>query len=599
VSSSIPPPAASGDSEPAPPPTLPGVALWSDSDPPPTPAGAPVVFSGLVASPADRAMPTIGHIGRYALKYQLGEGGLGTVFAAHDPLLSRLIAVKTLNVKVAEDERESFNTLFLNEARAAGGLSHPHIVTVFDAGVSDDRAYIAMELLKGRDLAQLRKEGWRATPAQAALIIRRVADALAFAHSKGVIHRDIKPANIFMVGRTQPRVLDFGIARVTHQQEGDPHTGAGSPYYMAPEQVRRESTDRRADVFSLGVVLYELLTDAKPFRGESLAQIRDAVLHHEPPLASKVDPTVPKALAQIAARAMAKDPEQRFRSARSFARELRQWLDENPTGPEGDKTAVPESLPARRPNVLAGVGLVAAAVVIVGGLATWVLLSRATTEAVEPAPVEVRAPATPDVAPTLSTGAPAQPSADGSLAAAPTGAPPAPATPLGTAPAAGDNRAETPASPTGAAPVATLGAVEHAATKPGTESASATAAHPTATTKAQNVAAPPTGALLPRESAKDRRAREAREREARESEARVAAARLVAPPTGTVKIAVSPWGLVEVDGKSSGAAPPITELTLAEGTHQIVIRNGDYAPFTAQIQVTAGQTVSLRHKFGS
>ena len=229
-----PPPSAPGDTEPGPPPTLP-VALWSDSDPPPTPPGATAAFSGLVASPTDRTMPTIGHIGRYALKYQLGEGGLGTVYAAHDPLLSRLIAVKTLNVKVPENERESFNRLFLDEARAAGGLSHPHIVTVFDAGISDDRAYIAMELLKGRDLAQLRQEGWRATPAQAALIVRRVADALAFAHSKGVIHRDIKPANIFMVGRTQPRVLDFGIARVAHQQEdGDPHTGAGSPYYMAP-----------------------------------------------------------------------------------------------------------------------------------------------------------------------------------------------------------------------------------------------------------------------------------------------------------------------------------------------------------------------------
>ena len=205
-------------------------------------------------------MPTIGHIGRYALKYQLGIGGLGTVFAAHDPLLSRLIAVKTLNVQVAEDERESFNTMFINEARAAGGLSHPHIVTVFDAGISDQRAYIAMELLKGRDLRQLRQEGWRATPAQAALIVRRVADALAFAHSKGVIHRDIKPANIFMVGRTQPRVLDFGIARVAHRRDGnDAHSGAGSPYYMAPEQVRREVSDRRADVFSLGVVLYELL----------------------------------------------------------------------------------------------------------------------------------------------------------------------------------------------------------------------------------------------------------------------------------------------------------------------------------------------------
>ena len=212
-------------------------------------------------------MPTIGHIGRYALKYQLGAGGLGTVFAAHDPLLSRLIAVKTLNVEIKDDERESFNALFINEARAAGGLSHPHIVTVFDAGVSDDRAYIAMELLKGRDLRQLRQEGWRATPAQAALIVRRVADALAFAHSKGVIHRDIKPANIFMVGRTQPRVLDFGIARVTHRH-GQRRSARPAPARRTtwrPSRCGASSADRRADVFSLGVVLYELLTDVKPF----------------------------------------------------------------------------------------------------------------------------------------------------------------------------------------------------------------------------------------------------------------------------------------------------------------------------------------------
>jgi len=190
-------------------------------------------------------MATIGHIGRYALKYRIGEGGLGTVYAAHDPLLSRLIAIKTLNLQIAADQRPAFNARFLNEARAAGGLSHPNIVTVFDAGVSDDNAYIAMELLKGRDLRQLRQEGWRPSPMQSALIVRRVADALAYAHSKGVVHRDIKPANIFMVGRTQPRVLDFGIARVAHQH--DAHSGediaAGSPYYMSPEQVRQEPGD--------------------------------------------------------------------------------------------------------------------------------------------------------------------------------------------------------------------------------------------------------------------------------------------------------------------------------------------------------------------
>ena len=547
----------------------------------------PIAFTGLVASPPSGVIPTIGHIGRYALKYQLGEGGLGTVFAAHDPLLSRLIAVKTLNVEVAEEERESFNALFLNEARAAGGLSHPHIVTVFDAGISDQRAYIAMELLKGRDLRQLRQEGWRATPAQAALIVRRVADALAFAHSKGVIHRDIKPANIFMVGRTQPRVLDFGIARVAHKQDGgDPHSGAGSPYYMAPEQMRRQPADRRADVFSLGVVLYELLTDTKPFRGESLNEIRDAVLTHEPPLASKVDPAVPKALALIAARAMAKDPEQRFRSARSFARELRQWLDDNPAVADGDAPA--RAAPRARTRVA----------IVAGGVAAVTLAVAARMGDVRP----VRPTGAAGIATTEARAARDAPGRDrvarterptrGRGSAGPAAAPnpaAAPVAPGATALAV----AEAPASAAAIGRDASRRRRSHP--PPSRSSPRTRRARPTAT------ASLPTSAVAtaPRESAKDRRAREAREREARDNDARAAAARLLAPPTGTVKIAISPWGLVEVDGAASGAAPPITELTLAEGRHQIVVRNGDFAPYTASVNVTAGQTVSLRHKFGS
>ena len=570
-------------------PTIPGVGLWSDSDPPAVAVTTPVAFSGLVATPADRAIPTIGHIGRYALKYQLGEGGLGTVFAAHDPLLSRLIAVKTLNVKVAEEERESFNALFLNEARAAGGLSHPHIVTVFDAGISDERAYIAMELLKGRDLRQLRQEGWRATPAQAALIIRRVADALAFAHSKGVIHRDIKPANIFMVGRTQPRVLDFGIARVAHQQDSnDPHSGAGSPYYMAPEQVRREVSDRRADVFSLGVVLYELLTDVKPFRGESLAQIRDAVLNHEPPLANKVDPAVPKTLAAIAARAMAKDPEHRFRSARSFARELRQWLDENPTGADGEKTAPFVAPPAKpQPGRSRCRGRRRSRRRDGGGrdlVRAHAGVARARRQRCdrERGALDSRRGRRHRRAGACTRRSVCARHRGGSRHAA-----------CGDVADLRDRRDHRR--------VARRHAGARSLRSPRRRRTPSTSPAPAPTVKtAAAAAATPAPAIPARESAKDKKAREARERDAREKDARVAAAaRLVAPATGTVKIAISPWGLVEVDGASSGAAPPITELTLAEGRHQIVVRNGDYAPHTVSIDVTAGQTISVRHKFGS
>jgi hypothetical protein len=507
-------------------------APWSDTEEmglPPQPA---VAFNANPASKAADQLPTIGHIGRYALKYQIGEGGLGRVYAAHDPLLSRLIAIKTLNLEIAADERESFNALFLNEARAAGGLSHPHIVTVFDAGVSEQGAYIAMELLKGRDLRQLRLEGWKPTPTQAALVVRRVSDALAYAHSKGVVHRDIKPANIFMVGRTQPRVLDFGIARIAHQHEAhsEGDVAGGSPYYMSPEQVRHQPVDRRCDVFSLGVVLYELLTGTRPFRGASLKEITDAVVEFDPPKAHEVDATVPKALSDIAARAMEKNPEDRYRSARALSRELRHWLEEH-----AQESADPADEPlkaVKRPIVWA-LGGVAAVFV---AAAAWLAFAPHTpsTEAAQPA-----------VAPVV-------------LAVGPTPA---------------EIAAAAAASATAAA-----------------EAASAAAAAE-AERVAQAAAAKP---ILLAETPKQRRAREARERESR-----LAAMSSAVAATGVLRLAVSPWGQVEVDGKPVGLAPPLSELTLSEGHHTITIRNDEFPPFSSSVNIVAGQPVSLKHRFGS
>jgi len=541
------------DSEPADniPPTLPptasDIAPWGDTDigAPPGPAAA---FPTNTPTKNDDQMPTIGHIGRYALKYKIGAGGLGTVYAAHDPLLSRLIAIKTLNLEIAPEERDAFNALFLNEARAAGGLSHPHIVTVFDAGVSDQSAYIAMELLKGRDLRQLRQEGWRPTPMQAAMIVRRVADALAYAHSKGVVHRDIKPANIFMVGRTQPRVLDFGIARIAHQHDGAGDIAAGSPYYMAPEQARQQTVDRRADVFSLGVVLYELLTDRKPFRGSTLSEITTAVIEHKPPRADEVDPNVPTALAEITARAMEKDPEHRYRSARALSRELRHWLDENGNSPESVPAESGELPPAERRS--RRVTLAAGLAVGVGAVLVWLAMHSSS-----PAPAET-------------------------MAEAPAVARPAPARPV-TPPPAPEPAPVLAAAPAEAPAVVTAPAADVPA--PPVEAASAAAP-----TVAPARAAAPRAAPAKPAPAKD--ARPVRD-------TRVAAAAPAA--TGSVRIAVSPWGNVEVNGAAVGITPPLNELTLPEGRHQVTIRNADFPPFVATVTVVPGQSVNLRHKFGS
>jgi eukaryotic-like serine/threonine-protein kinase len=590
-----------GDSEPGPAPTLPprssaGTNLWDAADlrlmrgPPPGFADADESKHG------DGSAATIGHIGRYALKYRLGEGGIGTVFAAHDPLLSRLIAVKTLHVEVDESERESFNALFLNEARAAAGLSHPNIVTVFDAGISDDRAYIAMELLKGRDLRQLRQEGWRATPAQAALIVRRVADALGYAHSKGVVHRDVKPANIFMSGRSQPKVLDFGIARIAHQQEAQ-QTGdiaAGSPYYMAPEQARHEPVDRRADVFSLGVVLYELLTDLKPFRGNTLDEITTAVLEHDPPAANVVAPAVPEALAQITAKALAKSPDHRYRSARAFSRELRHWLDENTTAADIDAPIDA----AQRPGRAKSIALAALSVLAFGAVAWFVW----TTQSGGPSATEVAAAAS-AVQAQAST-----PAAAAAAAAASVPAVVAAALPEAAASTTVAVSADPVAGAASSASVPVVAALVVAAAEP-------VIAAPAASVASAAIASMPSqpiavAATLPvvkdaskdrsketaKETPKERRAREARERDARL--AATAAASAATPVAGgTVRMAISPWGEVEVDGRAAGTSPPLTELVLPPGRHQIVVRNTDLPPFSVTVNVSADQPVTLRHGF--
>jgi Protein kinase domain len=305
------------------------------------------------------ALPTLGHVGRYVLKHQLGAGGLGTVYAAIDPLLSRPIAVKMLKLDAVQPtQREALEQQLLTEARAAAGLSHPHIVTVYDAGLAESGVYVAMERLQGKDLRQLLAAGWRPTPEQVVRIVKRVADALAYAHTKGVIHCDVKPANVFMVSRSQPKLLDFGIARLV--QQGHPDATAlageqapelGSPYYAAPEQMRGQALDARVDVYALGLVTYELLTGRRAFGGESLEQIRHAVLHDTVPMADQLNPQVDRELSQIVAKAMARDPDDRHANARHLVRALRRWSDRHET--QGEV----EALGARkhRPWLWAGV----------------------------------------------------------------------------------------------------------------------------------------------------------------------------------------------------------------------------------------------------
>jgi serine/threonine-protein kinase len=242
-----------------------------------------------------------------------------------------------------------------------------------------------MERLRGRDLRQLLANGWRPDIVQTAQIMRRVSDALSYAHAKGVTHCDIKPANIFMVGRTLPKVVDFGIARVAHAQDIPALEGvvAGSPHYLAPEQLRGESIDRRCDVYALGVVMYELLTHRKAFDGKSLPEIVHAVEHIRPPSPHQVRPEVPVGLSDITMRAIAHDPAQRYRSARQMSQALKQWIEAEAeiAGDDG------QAARGGKRHLIVGALVVGTAI---GAIAGWQMLGSseptATAEAAAPAP---------------------------------------------------------------------------------------------------------------------------------------------------------------------------------------------------------------------
>ena len=490
------------------------------------------------------ALPTIGHVGRYALKYQLGAGGLGTVHAALDPLLSRPIAVKTLHVDASAEQRESLEAQLLAEARAAAGLNHPHIVTVYDAGLADEGVYIAMERLQGRDLRDLLADGWRPEPVQAARIAKRVADALAYAHGHGVIHCDIKPANIYMIGRTQPKVLDFGIARVANQQnQPEPLPSAfdevdipsdasespaelGSPYYAAPEQMRGQTLDARCDVYGVGVVLYELLTGRRAFDGRSLESIRHAVLEADVVPAHMLNRNVNAALSQIVVRAMARDPAQRWKSARQLARALRNWLEEEAS----QQAAAPLGAKNWAWTAFAGLGLAAA-------VGFW-WLANGTSESRPSQEIAATAVPAPLPAPVPAEIVEAPPKLESSV-------------------------------PDAAAIVVA----------------------------AANAAPVPKAAKTDVESPRARERRLAREAAAAATPA--PAATSAAPVQGFVQLAISPWGQVEVDGVAAGTTPPLSRLTLPAGKHQIVVRNDDFPAFTSTITVDDEKPVMLRHRFGS
>lgn len=273
----------------------------------------------------------ISHLGRYEVIGELGQGAMGVVYKATDPLIDRVVAIKTITLSLAQEEREEYEARFYQEAKAAGRLSHPNIVTIYDVGRSGDVAYIAMEFLQGRELRDILNDDKLLPVDQVMDIVAQVALGLAYAHEHGIIHRDVKPSNI-MVGRDgHVKITDFGIARMASAAVRT-QTGMvlGSPKYMSPEQVMGKLTDQRSDIFSLGVMLYEMLTGQAPFMGENVNAIMYQTLNAIPQPPSALNAAVPDMLNFIVAKALAKDLEHRYQNAKDFANDLRACRDTVP-----------------------------------------------------------------------------------------------------------------------------------------------------------------------------------------------------------------------------------------------------------------------------
>jgi serine/threonine-protein kinase len=275
-------------------------------------------------------MSTPKTIGRYEIIDELGHGAMGSVFRAKDPAMDRIVAVKTiLSGALAGEQSSEYRQRFFREARAAGALSHPGIVSVFDVGEHEGVPFLVMEFVPGRTLSDAIKKGERSSLERVCEIGQQIAEALGHAHRKGVIHRDIKPANILLAtreadGTEQAKITDFGVAKLAAGEITTTGQLLGTPAYMPPEQFTGAPIDGRADLFSLGVILYWMASGEQPFPGETMSAVSYKIVHTEPIPPAKLNPAIPAAMESVILKCLAKNPADRYQTGEELAQALAQ-----------------------------------------------------------------------------------------------------------------------------------------------------------------------------------------------------------------------------------------------------------------------------------
>lgn len=268
-------------------------------------------------------------LGRYQVQKELGMGAMGIVYLGADPKINRTVAIKTmaLSQEFEEDELEDVKARFFREAETAGRLNHPNIVTIYDAGEEHDLAYIAMEFLKGKDLAPFTKKGKLLPIGKVIEITLKCASALDYAHGQNVVHRDIKPANVMYDPESESiKITDFGIARITDSSKTKTGMVLGTPSYMSPEQLAGKKVDGRSDLFSLAVMLYQMLTGSLPFQAESMATLMYKITNDPHPRIREMNAALPEEFEAFFDKALAKDAAERYQSGAEMAVGLKETI---------------------------------------------------------------------------------------------------------------------------------------------------------------------------------------------------------------------------------------------------------------------------------
>jgi len=513
-------------------------------------------------------------LGRYVIVEEIGQGAMGVVYKAVDPLIDRTVAIKTINLDLSKEELANFEKRFQREVQSAGKLNHPNIVTVYDVGRTEGVAYMAMEFLEGKELREILDSGVVLPIDKVMHITTQVAEGLGFAHEHGIVHRDVKPSNVMVLKNGLVKITDFGIAQMSSATRTISGMVMGSPKYMSPEQVVGQAVDGRSDIFSLGVMLYEMLTGKTPFSGDNISAIMYQILNDEPIPPRTFNQSIPESINFIVLKALSKHPDQRYQNAKEMARDLKRYksLDipasgKEPKPPEpmdrrtlvrdnlGDETQIIPSLmmgehplsPSHRSSsheswwgemTLHRFLLYAAIPAMIITFAVVVTLSK--IRQTKPAPAVIN--------PSVASQSASQPTLN-----------PAPME-RQSAPVFNPSMAEQTPPATSSKPLENTNTDKNAVAAKLKDDKNKLVK--SETTKLLGDTSKPLGM----------------------GESRVT-------------FAISPWGEVFVDGKRQGVSPPLRDLKLNAGKHTILIVNETFKPYSQTIDLAPDSTHKIKYKF--